>query len=96
MQKLVRVEVKNRFDRGDTIELVTPQGTTEMVVDTIYQTKLNHAIKKSGTNFADYVSHFDASKAQLIESAHGGGYEVWINMPENPGDFSLIRKRLKA
>lgn len=38
---------------------------------------------------------FEREKAQKVESAHGGGYEVWINMTENPGEFALIRKNLE-
>jgi len=30
-------------------------------------------------------------EAQSVESAHGGGYEVWINMDANPGEFAIIR-----
>lgn len=31
------------------------------------------------------------NEAQSVESAHGGGYEVWINMDYDPGEFAIIR-----
>ncbi len=90
-EKLVRVEVKNVFKIWDEIELVSPNWLTKMIVEKIYKTKINHWVKKAGTTFTDNVS-FDINKAEEVESAHGGGYEVWINMNKKPEDFSLIRK----
>jgi len=33
-------------------------------------------------------------RAESIEIAHWGWYEVWINMETKPEDFSLIRKEI--
>jgi len=91
--KLVRVEVKNKFEIWDTIELVSPSWIKELKVEKIYKTNINHWTEKSNTTFTEETK-FDFTKAEEIKSAHGWGYEVWINMAKKPEDFSLIRKEL--
>ncbi len=90
--KLVRVEVKNRFDIWDEIEIVSPSGIKKLKVEKIYKTTLNHWVHKANTTFTDYKYNFDEKNAKEVKSAHGWGYEVWINMEEKPENFSLIRK----
>jgi len=90
--KLVRVEVKNRFEVWDKIEIVSPSWIKKSKVEKIYKTTLNHWVHKSNTKFTDYTYKIDTSKAEQVNSAHGWWYEVWINMEEKPEDFSLIRK----
>lgn len=92
--KLVRVEVKNRFDLWDGIEIVSPSGIKKMKVEKIYKTTLNHWTHKANTTFTEYEYKFDKTKAEETNEAHGWGYEVWINMEEKPEKFSLIRKNL--
>lgn len=92
--KLVRVEVKNRFDLWDEIEIVSPSGIKKMKVEKIYKTSLNHWVHKANTTFTEFEYKFDISKAEEVDEAHGGGYEVWINMEKRPEDFSLIRKEI--
>ncbi len=92
--KLVRVEVKNKFELWDEIEIVSPSWVKKSKVEKIYKTTLNHWVHKSTTTFTDYKYKFDKSQAQEVNTAHGGWYEVWINMEEKPKDFSLIRKEL--
>lgn len=65
-----------------------------MKIEKIYKTNLNHGTKKSWTTFTEEKYTFDASTATEIETAHGGWYEVWINMENKPEDFSLIRKEI--
>lgn len=90
--KLVRVEVKNRFELWDEIELVSPSWVKKLKVEKIYKTNLNHGTKKAWTIFNDLEYKFDIDKATETDNAHGGGYEVWINMDKKPEDFSIIRK----
>lgn len=90
--KLVRVEVKNRFSLWDEIELVSPSWVKQIKVKKIYKTQLNHWVHKASVIFTDFVYKFDKDKSEEVNEAHGWGYEVWINMPEKPEDFSLIRK----
>ncbi|MFK7780044.1 MAG: U32 family peptidase C-terminal domain-containing protein [Candidatus Gracilibacteria bacterium] len=90
-EKLVRVEVKNQFNIGDEIEIVTPDGIKKSKVEKIYKTKINHGTKKANTTYTDILS-FNKDLSEEVKSAHGGGYEVWINFDFNPGKFGLIRK----
>jgi putative protease len=92
--KLVRIEVKNRFEINDEIELVSPSWIKTFTINKIYKTNLNHGIKKAWTKFTDNTYSFDINNAKSIDLAHGWGYEVWINMDQKPEDFSLIRKEL--
>jgi hypothetical protein len=62
-----------------------------MKVEKIYKSNINHGTKKATTTFTEQM-HFDKNKAEEVKSAHGGGYEVWINMDKAPEEFSLIRK----
>ena len=89
--KVVRVEVKNNFDIWDAIEIVTPKWIMESKIEKIYKTKINHWINKANTTFTEKVE-FNKEISEEVETAHGWWYEVWVNMDENPGDFSLIRK----
>lgn len=87
INKLVRVEVKNKFSLGDEIEVITPEGISLQKVDMIYKTQRNHGTKE-GSN---WIAQIDITQAEKVDSAHGWGYEVWINMPSNPGEFGIIR-----
>lgn len=90
--KLVRVEVKNRFNLWDEIEVISPSGIKKQKVEKIYKTPLNHWVHKATHTFVDYEYKFERNKAVEVDSAHWGGYEVWINMEDRPESFSLIRK----
>jgi len=92
--KLVRVEVKNRFELWDNIELVSPTWIKELKIEKIYKTNLNHWTHSASTTFTDYKYKFEKDKSEEVKTAHGWGYEVWINMEEKPEDFSLIRKEI--
>ena len=92
--KVVRVEVKNKFNLWDKIEIVSPSWIKEAKVEKIFKTTLNHWTKKAGTTFTDYEYKFDEKLATPVDVAHGWGYEVWINMDQKPEDFSLIRKEI--
>jgi len=86
---LARIEVKNRFELWDTIEVVTPEGTHSQKVEIIKKiTTANNSTKKEWFKPDVYDEHL----SEDAETAHGWGYEVWINMPKNYGEFALIRK----
>jgi len=91
VEKLVRVEVKNQFNLWDDIELVSPTGIKKYKIEKIYKTKINHGTKKANTTFVNEMK-FDKEISEEVKTAHGWGYEVWINLDEKPEDFSLIRK----
>lgn len=44
---MVRVEVKNKFEVGDEVEIVSPQGIKIVKVEEIYKTGLNHGVEKT-------------------------------------------------
>ncbi len=92
--KLCRVEVKNKFEVGDEIEIVNPDGVKKAKVEKIYRTKINHGVEKAGTTFTDEVK-FEKDIAEDVQSAHGGGYEVWINMEKDYTNFGIIRRIAK-
>jgi len=89
--KVVRVEVKNKFELWDSIEIVTPSWVKESKIEKIYKTALNHWTQKAWTTF-NIEYNFNKDNAKEVNSAHWWGYEVWINMENKPEDFSLIRK----
>ncbi len=92
--KLVRVEVKNKFEINDEIEIVSPKDISKTKVINIYKTTLNHWVHKKNTSFTDFKYSFDKNVSEEIQSAHGWWYEVWINMDKKPTDFSIIRKEI--
>lgn len=90
-EKLVRVEVKNHFSLWDKIEIVSPTWIKKLKVEKIYKSRLNHGTKKANTIF-EWKTIFDKELCEEVKSAHGWGYEVWINFDFQPENFSLIRK----
>ena len=92
--KMIRVEVKNRFELWDEIEIVSPSWVTTMKIEKMFKTTLNHWVHKTTTTFTEHEYKFDNVRAESIDTAHGGWYEVWINMETKPEDFSLIRKEI--
>jgi len=85
------VEVKNEFNLWDEIEIVNPDGIKKAIVEKIYRTKINHWIEKRGKTFTQEIK-FEKDNAEEVQSAHGGGYEVWINMDQDYTNFGIIRK----
>lgn len=90
-EKLVRVEVKNIFNIWDEIEVVSPSWIKKSKIEKIYKSRINHGTKKANTTYTEKMS-FDKNLAVEVNSAHGWGYEVWVNLDEKPEEFSLIRK----
>lgn len=87
--KLARIEVKNKFDLWDNIEIVTPTWTFKSKVETIKKiTTANNSTWREW--FRPEV--YDERLSEDVISAHGWGYEVWINMDKDYGEFALIRK----
>jgi len=89
--KVVRVEVKNKFELQDEIEIVMPSWIRQAKIERIYKTAINHWTSKAWTTFTE-IKTFNKESAEEIKSAHGWWYEVWINMENKPENFSLIRK----
>lgn len=86
---LARIEVKNKFDLWDKIEIVTPNWTFESKINTIKKiTSSNHSLKRPW--FKPEI--YDSKISEDAISAHGWSYEVWINMDKDYWEFALIRK----
>lgn len=89
--QLVRVEVKNKFDVWDEIEIVTPTQIYSSKIKTIK--KIMTANNSTGRiGFRPEV--YDPNLSEDSISAHGWGYEVWINMTKDYWDFAIIRKNI--
>jgi U32 family peptidase len=91
--KLARIEVKNRFDLWDEIEIVTPEWTHKAKVETIK--KITTANNSNGRPWFRPET-YDANLSEDATSAHWWGYEVWINMDKDYGKFAIIRKAVES
>lgn len=90
--KLARIEVKNKFNIWDTIEIVTPEWIYISEVTTIKKiTTANNSLKTIEGKTQNYIPEM----SEDAQSAHGWGYEVWINMEKNYGEFAIIRRAVK-
>lgn len=72
-KKMARIEVKNRYDRGDLVKFISPTHSFECRVEIILD-----------------------PKGESKESAHGGNFDIWMNCPENPGQYALLRKKYEG
>lgn len=92
VEKLARIEVKNKFLIGDTLEFINPDKKWFSEVTRIYKiTNINHSTKKE----LFINEKFEEKYVTKEESAHWWSFEVWINCEENPWDFAIIRKEIK-
>lgn len=90
--KLARIEVKNRFDKWDEIEFLTPNWSFIERNTVIYKINIiNHSSWKN----IKLWEKFDKKLVIEENSAHWWWYEVWINCSKNPWDFAIIRKNSK-
>lgn len=90
VHKMVRLEVKNRFDVGEEIEFFTPTGCISQKAETIYKIlRSNHSIDKEIT----IQESFNESQCEKVDAAHGGSFEAWVNCEKNPWEFAILRKR---
>ena len=67
---LYRIEVKNRFEVGQTLKVVNPDHTTTWTLMDIR-----------------------TADGESVDVAHGGGRDVYIALPEDMGDFAILRRR---
>lgn len=90
--KLSRIEVKNKFEIWDEIEIVTPNGIYKSKIETIKKiTTANKSTKKEWFRPDEYIPEL----SEDATSAHGWGYEVWINMDKNYWNFAIIRREAR-
>ena len=72
-KKQMKVSVRNRFQTGEELELITPRSSQPFTVESIYT--------------------FEGEK---IETTHGGSEDVVLPYQDDPGEFGLLRRKIKA
>lgn len=70
-KKLARIKVRNRFEIGDNMELLTPSKTVPFILENMYD---------------EY--------GKSLDTAHGGGMDIFIPFSEAPAPFSMLRRVL--
>lgn len=86
---LSRIEVKNKFNLWDEIEIITPDWIYKQKIKTIKKIQTaNNSIKRPWLK----PNVYDEKLSKDVNSAHWGWYEVWINAEKDYWEFALIRK----
>jgi len=71
--KIAELEVKNRFDKGDMLTLITPDKEFEFKLNEMYY-------------FGHPKSEIDNSEIKLTEHAHGGDKNIFVELPFDLGN----------
>lgn len=88
-KKMARIEVKNRIDVGDALILLSPSQRVEFSLTSIMADPILLNDPKS-----EVASHNEVpANGESRESGHGGHIDLWINVPEKPADYAIIRKK---
>ncbi len=88
---MARIEVKNRIDVGDTLIILSPSQRVSFPLDTIIADPILINDPKS-----ELASSIEVpANGESRESGHGGHIDLWINMPEKPAEYAIIRKTVK-
>ncbi len=89
-RKMARIEVKNRIDLGEPLVLISPSQRVNYTLDSIIADPILLANPK-----AEDASFIEVPEnGETRESGHGGHIDLWINVPEKPADYAIIRKKL--
>ncbi len=88
-RKMARIEVKNRIDVGDELVLLSPSQRVNFALETIIADPILLADVTSDAASFDHVPENGESR----EAGHGGHIDLWINVPEKPADYAIIRKK---
>lgn len=85
---MARIEVKNRIDLKDKLILLSPTQRLSFELESI----IADPILLSDP--ASKLASFDTipENGQSRESGHGGHIDLWINVPEEPAPYAIIRK----
>ena len=90
-KKMARIEVKNRIDVGDTLIILSPSQRISFTLESIIADPILLNDVKSEDASYDTVP----ANGESRESGHGGHIDLWINMPEKPAEYAIIRKAVK-
>ncbi len=85
---MARIEVKNRIDIGDKLILLSPSQRLEFTLDSIIADPI--LLKDPQSSIASMSEV--PNNGEVRESGHGGHIDLWINSPEKPAEYAIIRK----
>jgi peptidase U32 len=89
-RKMARIEVKNRIDLGEPLVLISPSQRVNYTLDSIIADPILLANPKAeDASFTEVPEN-----GETRESGHGGHIDLWINVPEKPAHYAIIRKKL--
>lgn len=89
-RKMARIEVKNRIDLGEPLVLISPSQRVNYTLDSIIADPILLANPKAeDASFTEVPAN-----GETRESGHGGHIDLWINVPEKPAHYAIIRKKL--
>ena len=88
-RKMARIEVKNRIDIGDALILISPSQRVDFSLTSIIADPLLVNDPTSHAASHDTVPENGESR----NAGHGGHIDLWINVPEKPADFAIVRKK---
>ena len=86
---MARIEVKNRINLGDALILLSPSERVNFTLEKIIADPILLENPKSDTASLSHVPEDGESR----ESGHGGHIDLWINVPEKPAEYAIIRKK---
>ena len=86
---MARIEVKNRIDIGDALILISPSQRVDFSLTSIIADPLLVNDPTSHAASHDTVPENGESR----NAGHGGHIDLWINVPEKPADFEIVRKK---
>lgn len=90
-KKMARIEVKNRIDVGDTLIILSPSQRISFTLESIIADPiLLNDVKSEDASYDTVPANGESRK-----SGHGGHIDLWINMPEKPDEYAIIRKAVK-
>lgn len=89
-RKMARIEVKNRIDLGEPLVLISPSQRVNYTLDSIIADPILLANPKAEDASFTKVPE----NGETRESGHGGHIDLWINVPEKPACYAIIRKKL--
>ena len=89
-RKMARIEVKNRIDLGEPLVLISPSQRVNYTLNSIIADPILLANPKAeDASFTEVPEN-----GETRESGHGGHIDLWINVPEKPAHYAIIRKKL--
>lgn len=90
INKLAKIEVKNRFEIWDKLEFINPGENWIEEIKTIK--KITNINRASWEDISKITIKDETTVDEQV--AHPGSFDVWINCMKNPNDFAIVRKNI--